>query len=52
MTIKTQIICDCCQKEIKSMKDLAFTISSIICEIKLEMHFCRIDCMREYLEKK
>jgi len=52
MTIYTKIICDCCQKEIKSKVDIAITITSIICEIKLEMHFCAIQCMKAYLEKK
>lgn len=52
MTIQTKIICDCCKKDIKSRSDIAFTITSIICETKLEMHFCAIQCMKEYLETK
>ena len=50
--IETKIICDHCEKQIKSKKDIAFTIASIICEIKLEMHFCSIICMKNYLEIK
>lgn len=36
--IETKIICDLCDKQIKSKGDVAFTIISIILEIKLEMH--------------
>ena len=52
MTIETKIICDNCQEEIKSMGKIAFTIMSIICEIKLEMHFCCMECMKIYLNDK
>lgn len=52
MTIETKITCDCCQQEIKYISDIAFTIKSIICEIKLEVHFCSMGCMRNYMETK
>lgn len=52
MTIQTKIICDHCKQEIKDLSNIAFTITSMIIETKLEMHFCKWQCMKIYLESK
>lgn len=50
MTIKIKITCDRCQQEIKDLSNIPFTISSVIIETKLEMHFCKWQCMKIYLD--
>ncbi len=51
MAIKTIITCDFCKEELKYTSDIAFTITSVIVEIKLEMHFCTWQCMKKYLDE-
>lgn len=50
--IETKIICDHCNNVIRRKEDVAFNITSIIFQIKLEMHFCCIICMKNYLKIK
>jgi len=52
MTIETKIICDYCQKEIKSIQDIAFTVTSMICGLKFEMHFCNFKCLKVCFDER
>lgn len=52
MTITIKCKCDECHKEISEALGnnyAMFTVYSIIAGIKLEVHFCNIDCFKKYM---